>query len=284
MAFPRRSSRTPRSRFTLGLLLLTAITILVVDIPGTGPLDPVRNALAAVFRPIRSAGDAAFRPLSNGWKGAFDYGHLKKERDQLKAKLAEAKSNDARLHQLEVRNAQLEHALGFNADPTPTRSAQVISDPLSNFDHTIEIDRGSADGIRSGMVVITGGVRGAASGGQVLGRIIGTTSHTSTVSLITEPSFAVGVTLANGDRGTAQGQGAGKDLTVDGIANTTKVHRGDVVETSGLDRSAFPKNLVIGTVDSSRSSDTGDSQVLEVKPTADLTSVIVKVVLRVAAG
>ena len=44
MAYSRRSSRNPRSRFTFGLLLLTAVTILVLDLPGTGPLDPIRGA------------------------------------------------------------------------------------------------------------------------------------------------------------------------------------------------------------------------------------------------
>jgi rod shape-determining protein MreC len=237
-----------------------------------------------MFRPIRSAGDAALRPLSNGWKGAFNYGDVKKERDQLKAKLAEAKSQETRIHQLEVRNKELEKLNGFSAKGVPTRAAQVISDPLSNFDHTLEIDVGSSDGIKVGMVVITGGVDGAAAGGQVLGRITDTASHTSTVELITEPSFAVGVTLKNGDRGTAQGTGAGKTLTVDGISKDTHVHKGDTVETSGLDRSAFPKELVVGTVTRVRLSDTGDSKVLDVKPTADLSSVLVKVVEKVAAG
>ncbi|MCB0971302.1 MAG: hypothetical protein KDA97_07270, partial [Acidimicrobiales bacterium] len=70
MAYPRRSPRSPRSRFTLGLLLLTAVSLLVLDLPGTGPLDPVRNALATAFRPVQAAGNAIFEPIGNGWKGA----------------------------------------------------------------------------------------------------------------------------------------------------------------------------------------------------------------------
>ena len=37
-------------------LAMTAVTLLVLDLPGTGPLDPVRGAFAAAFRPIRAGG------------------------------------------------------------------------------------------------------------------------------------------------------------------------------------------------------------------------------------
>ena len=80
MAYNRRSTRSPRSRTTLALLVLTAVTILVLDLPGTGPLDPVRNVLSTAFSPIRAAGNAIFEPLSNGWKGAFGYDDVKADR------------------------------------------------------------------------------------------------------------------------------------------------------------------------------------------------------------
>ena len=97
MAFSRSSSRSPRSRYTLGLLLLTAVTLLVLDLPGTGPLQPVRNALSTVLSPIRSAGDSVFAPISDAWRGAFGYEDVKKENDRLRGKLEDAKGEAAEL-------------------------------------------------------------------------------------------------------------------------------------------------------------------------------------------
>ncbi len=118
MAFPRHSSRSPRSRYTLGLLLLTAVTLLVLDLPGTGPLKPVRNVLAGIFSPIRSAGDAVFAPISNGWKGAFGYDDLKDENDRLKGRIEDQKGDQAELERLRREVADLEKLNGVAAGAT----------------------------------------------------------------------------------------------------------------------------------------------------------------------
>lgn len=284
MPVSRRSSRTPRSRFTLVLLLLTAVTLLALDLPGTGPLDPIRGALGAAFHPIRSAGNAVFRPVANGWKGAFGYSDVKDENARLKDRLARSDSERARIRQLERLNEDLLKQVGLDAGSTPTKSARVTSEPLHSFDRTIEIDRGSDDDVKKGMVVISGGIEGAAAGGQVLGRITRVRSGSSSVMLITDPSFAVGIRLDSDERGTAQGRGRGKDLVVDGIAADAEVAKGDYVETTGLDGSAFPAELQIGRVTKVRKGSSGASKSLEVAPTADLTSVLVKVVLQEASG
>ena len=284
MAFPRRPSRTPRSRYTLALLLLTAVTLLVLDLPGTGPLDPVRSGLAAVFRPVRSAGSTVFRPVTNGWKGAFGYGDVKKENDRLRARLAEDKSQAARVAQLKRELADAQKTAGITAVEARTKTAEVTSGPISSFDHTIEISLGSSDGVKKGMAVIAGGTAADASGGQLLGRIVATTHGSSTVELLTEPSFAVGIRLKDNNLATAQGQGRNKVLVANGIPADSKAKRGDVVDTSGLPESAFPKLLQVGRVARVRRSADGNSKTIEIRPTADLNSVYVKVVLKEASG
>ncbi len=279
MAFPRRSSRTPRSRFTLGLLLLTAVTLLVLDLPGTGPLDPVRSAVGAVFRPIRSAGDVVFRPISNGWKGAFNYGDVKDERDRLRERLAKVKSQEARVRQLEREVAAERKLNKVVVKDAPTKSAAVTSAPLNNFDHTIEIDQGSSDGVHKGMVVVAGGTAKTSAGAALLGRIVHTSSGSATVELMYEPSFAVGIRLPDQGLATAQGRGEGKSLIADGVDEKSTIKRGDVVTTSGLTRSAFPKDLVVGRVTKVSESSSGNSKTIEIRPAVDFNSVYVRVVL-----
>ncbi|HRA34572.1 MAG TPA: rod shape-determining protein MreC [Acidimicrobiales bacterium] len=271
MAFPRRSSSTPRSRATFGLLILTAVSLLVLDLPGTGPLRPIRNVLASAFSPIRSAGDAILEPFSNGWKGAFGYGDLKAENDRLRAELAATAGQDADVERLQDKVRDLERLNGIAVEDLRLLTAEVVSAPLNNFDHSVEIDQGSGDGVKSGMAVVT-------TGNAVFGRINTTTGGRSTVTLVTTADFQVGVRLADGTRAVAQGQGRDRPLLIDSV-EVTRAKVGDWVYTSGVEQSPFPKDLKIGKV---TKVDTipGQGTTLEVEPLADLSSVYVKVVLK----
>jgi len=83
--------RSGRSRFTLLLLLLTALTLLVVDLPGTGPLEPVRNALGSVLSPVRETAVKVFDPVTNAWHGMFGYEDVKEENEALRRQLEQPK-------------------------------------------------------------------------------------------------------------------------------------------------------------------------------------------------
>ncbi len=281
MAYSRRSSRTPRSRFTLALLLLTAVTLLVLDLPGTGPLDPVRNAFGAAFRPFRAAGNAVFEPLSNGWKGAFGYDDLEKENERLKAQLEERKSEEADLARLRQKVADLSQINGVTIEAQKTKVAEVTSGPLSSFEQTVAIDAGSGDGIQKGMAVITGRTNG--SGGAVFGKVVEVRSGSSTVELLTEADVSIGIRTQKGDIGTATGQGQDDPLLIEGIDERT-LATGDLLWTSGIDRSAFPADLYVGRVTKVGKPVDGLPRVVEAEPAADLSSRYVRVVLRDPPG
>ncbi|HWJ64125.1 MAG TPA: rod shape-determining protein MreC [Acidimicrobiales bacterium] len=277
MAYSRRSSRTPRTRFTLALLLLTAVSLLVLDLPGTGPLDPVRNGLSTVFSPLRAAGNAVFEPLSNGWKGAFGYDDLQDENEKLKAQLEERKSEEADVKRLQQKVADLSKINGVTIEQQKTKVAEVVSGPLNSFEQTIQIDAGSSDGVKKGMAVITGRTTG--KGGAVLGRVAEVRSGTSTVELITQVDLTIGVRTQKGDIGTATGQGQGKPLLIENIDEQT-LRKGDFLWTSGIDRTAFPGDLYVGRITKVGKSVDGVPRVVEAEPAADLTSRYVRVVLK----
>ncbi len=277
MAFPRLPTRSPRSRFTLGLLLLTAVTLLVLDLPGTGPLQPVRNVLAGVFRPIRSAGDTVFAPLSNGWKGAFGYDEVKDENDRLRAKLEDAKSDEAELARLAAENEELKKQLRVKIVGVSTQTARVVSAPSSSFDQTLEIDVGSGDGVKDGMAVVSGLTEG--SGGALMGRIDQVRGGRSKVELLIAPDFSVGVRVA-GELGVLRGQGRGQPLLIEEVPAGSEIKKGEFVYSAGIEDSPFPADLKVGTVRSVTQSADGQSQSIEVDPLVDLASVYVKVVLK----
>jgi rod shape-determining protein MreC len=140
----------------------------------------------------------------------------------------------------------------------------VLSGPVSNFQHTIEIDKGSSAGVKVGMPVITGA--------GLVGRVEQVTNGRSVVRLITDPGLDVGVLLEHSrDVGVAHGDGDGRPLKLDrGIDPKTDIDRGEVAYTSGVDRSSFPPDIPVGTVTAVAMAGDQLQQNVELEPLADL--------------
>jgi rod shape-determining protein MreC len=260
------SRRTGRSRFTLLVLVLASITLLTLDFRNTGPVQGLREGAAAVFDPVRDATDGITDPIGDAWNGAFGYGDLEDENERLRRRIdeLEAARIDADVARRENGDLRKEAQLQRTSD-IPTLIAEVVSGPLTSFDATVQINRGSGDGVREGMAVRT-------SAGLV-GRIVRVTGGRSTVRLITDPSSEIAIQLAEqGDRGIAQGSGRGGTLEVQrGIDDQTSVRRGDsVVTTSGALGATLPPSIPVGRVERVGTTDDRTEKTLVIDPVADL--------------
>jgi rod shape-determining protein MreC len=141
----------------------------------------------------------------------------------------------------------------------------VLAGAPSNFALTIDISKGTADGVKVGMPVV--------NGAGLVGRVIQTNAHRSTVQLLTDPDFKVGVKLLpKGPFGTATGNGRGKDLVVDTAieADSKEIpEKGTKLTTSGIDASAFPASIPLGTITATKPAPDGLTLDLVVTPYAD---------------
>lgn len=267
------SRRTGRSRFTLVLLVLASITLLTLDFRGSGPTNGLREVASAVFDPVRSAGGAVARPFANAWDGVAGQDDLEKENEELRKRIDELEGQRidevVALREFEDLKDQLEVR---QRSDIPTVAARITSGPLTSFASTLEIDRGSGDGVRKGMAVVT------AAG--MVGRVVRVTGGRSTIALITDPSFRFGVRLASqGSLGIAEGTGNGGLLRVQGIAKSSGARRGDTVITSGEIDSPFPPGVQVGTVTAVANTEDQTEKVLTVEPVADLESLTYVTVL-----
>jgi rod shape-determining protein MreC len=258
------SRRTGRSRLTLALLVLTSLALLTLDFRNSGIVTGARNTASTVFSPLRGAAETVTEPFSNAWHGVTDYGDLKGENERLQAQLDAARGGAV---QNEDAAKQLAELLAQNdiewVGDIPTVAARVVAGPASNFSRTIEIDKGSRDGFKVGMPVV--------NGAGLVGKLVQVTKDRSTVQLITDPDFAVGVRLVtDGSSGTARGTGEGEPLIVDSqLEDGTEVAKGTALTTSGADQSAFPGSIPVGTVRSTRPGSGGLALDLVVRPLAD---------------
>ena len=258
------SRRTGRSRLTLALLVLTSLAVLTLDFRDSGIVSGARRMATTVFSPLRGVAETASEPFTTAWHGITDYGDLETENERLREQIDDlegsavldedaAEQLDALLDQLDIE---------WVGD-IPTATARVVAGPGSNFSHTIEIDKGSDAGLKEGMPVV--------NGAGLVGKLVQVSANRSTVQLITDPDFAVGVRLVPGDApGTARGTGEGEDLIVDtGLEADAEVEAGTALTTSGADRSAFPASIPVGRVRSTREGGGGLTLDLVVEPLAD---------------
>ena len=122
---------------------------------------------------------------------------------------------------------------------TPMLAARVIGASPDSGSLVVNIDRGSRDGIRRDMGVITPD--------GVVGKILAVYPDISQVLLLGDKESGVGAMLAN-TRTQGPVKGTGEPLlSLDYISNDEKVSAGEAVLTSGQDR-IFPKDLPVGTV------------------------------------
>lgn len=259
--------RRRRRRIRIVALLATALVLVTLDFRGNaGIFGTVRDGVAEVLAPVRAFGGWATSPLRNGWKGITDYDDVIDENARLRDELAQAQQDVLLAGELQRELDALRAETGVNPAPGLRRiTTRVIEAPVSSFERTIELDRGSDDGIELGMPVTTGG--------GLLGRISHVSPSRSRVELITDPDVAVGIRLVrSGDRGTTRGEGPGRPILVDLIALDTPVTPGESVVTSGLQGSPYPEGLLVGTVTAARPEPIADRQAVEVAPVASADS------------
>ena len=255
-----------RSRLRLFLLVLTAIVLITLDSRSeNGPLTAARNVVLDVLGPVRTLGGWLFSPVGNAWQGITSYDDLEAENADLRAQLAEAESSILQVGEIERDRQDLLALLGARdtVSNIPRVTARVIDAPLSNFERTIELDRGSRDGVQRGMPVETGA--------GLIGRVVQVSTTRSRVELLTDPNFDVGVRMVrSADDGVASGRGRGEDLEVSFVELETVVIPGETVVTSGFQGSTFPEGLLVGTVVDVEPNAVQGTNRVTVRPAAEL--------------
>ncbi len=150
-------------------------------------------------------------------------------------------------------------------------AAAVIARDISPFMHYVIIDRGSDDGLRKGMPVVT--QQG------LVGDIAAVTAGAARVQLINDPSSSINVILQQtGVEAVLNGQLTG-EIELDMISQNANVQPGDLVMTSGLGGN-YPANLVIGQVVTVRSEASALFQSASVQPAVDYSQLDIVLVIK----
>ncbi|MGH9107181.1 MAG: rod shape-determining protein MreC [Acidimicrobiales bacterium] len=264
MAAPRR----PRGRFLLLVLVLVAVTLVTLSTrdDNGGAFARARSYARVVARPFQSGAHSVLQPVGDFINGALNYRSLENENAHLRQQLV---SDQAAAVRAQVDEEQAEALLAQEhldiLRHVRSVAAQVIDLGSSNFEQSIEINRGSAYGVAVGQPVV--------SAGGLVGQVTGVSSHLATVTLMDDPSFTVGVRdVRSGVVGAAVGEGQGNSLAVVDVNVGDQVKKGDPLVTSGLSLEHFPAGVPVGRV-ALESSQPGVLQLtISMKPLADLVN------------
>jgi len=263
------SPRHGRSRLTIVVLVLFSITVLTLDFRDVGVVRDARHAAGSALTPLQGAANHVATPFQNTWNGIFGYEDLAAENETLRARVDELEGDIARNEDAAIQLSELLDQVDIPwVGSVNTATARVIQRPVTSFSHVVVIDKGSSSGITAGMPVVTGA--------GLIGRVVDVTSDRASVQLVTDPEFRVGVRLVSSQRlGTAQGQGASRDLRIDTGIETSEpdadIDDGEIITTSGIDdRSSFPASIPVGEVARVGEANGGLTVEVFAEPVADL--------------
>jgi rod shape-determining protein MreC len=267
-----------RRRAVLAVLVILSLFLLTAYFgeSSSGGLHAVQRGAMEVLAPIQEGANRALKPFRDlfGWFG--DTLDAKDERDELKAERDALRREVA---QLEVEKSELEQLRGLEEQNTegglgnlePVR-ARVIARSPSSWYQTVQINKGSSDGVEVDQPVV--------NGEGLVGKVKSVSDGNAVVMLLTDQDFGVSArTVRSGEPGSVgPAVGAPGDLRFELVPNAKEVERGEMIITAGTTtstrasalRSLYPKGILIGKVKRIETGEGELDRVIHVAPVANL--------------
>jgi rod shape-determining protein MreC len=263
--------RTRSTRLLLiGLLLTSLMTITIDSRSGDrGPLAALGRIGLSIVTPLQEGVSAVVRPIGSFFSNVFRAGSLRAENDALQSTIDRLRAQLQEVAQLErdrdelLRLVELQEAIGVEGF-----GARVVAEGPSNYEWTVIVDKGSADGVYEDMPVI--------SGSGLVGRVVQVVPSASTVRLITDPDSFVTGRLESGELFQLQGN-RDEDLRASLVDAEVDVQPGEQVVTSGYhlgdgtEAGVFPAGIPIGEVSVVENDPANLERVVSVRPYVDFT-------------
>jgi len=243
-------------RLVFVVLIIASLALLTVSFreSDSGPVHAVRQAGASLLSPLQSWGARIAEPFQDGYEWMRTLWSAHERADQLEEELQVLQGEAIKLKEQAEENQRLKSLLdlrdkGTFPEGTDFEVARVTGKSPTRWQAWIQIDKGSADGVRVDQPVVgaTPMAGESLAGKGLVGKVISVTSHTAQVLLITDSESSVAAKI-QGSRaeGIVEGSVAGR-LVMDYVDRDITVDPKLVVVTSGYG-GIYPPAIPIGIV------------------------------------
>ena len=252
----------PRLWQTIVLFVVVGGVILLAL---SGYLSPVMKVALSPFISAQSWLSNRYMAFVEFLTVPRDVASLRQRNVELENQVSQLQTQLIQLQQ-QLREAQVLYALLDFARARPENeyiAAAVIGRDPNPFLQYVIINKGSDDGIRHGMPVVT--QQG------LVGRIDAVTAGASRVQLIIDVNSTVNVRLQSSQANSLLSGSLTGDLNLQMIPQDVVVQPGEVVLTSGLGGN-YPPDVLVGQIVTVRKSETDLFQTASVQPAVNFSS------------
>jgi rod shape-determining protein MreC len=240
-------TRFKNALFLIAVLLAQAIALAMqvrapadAGEPDGRSVRLIRMWATATVTPFERASHAIGWGVHHGWSNYIDLRHVRQQNQDLQQQLTRVRIEEAAIAEDALQGRRLQNLLAFREKYVgSTVAAQVIGASGSDQTRVLTIDKGSNDGLRPDMAVITPD--------GIVGKLRDVFPTTAQVLEIDDQTSGAGVILASTRirailRGSLGGRAQIRNLTAD-----SRIKPGEQVLTSGGDQ-VYPRGLPVGTI------------------------------------
>lgn len=227
-----------------------------------GYLNPIISLVTQPFISTQRWFSTRYTAIVQLINAPQDTEELRSQNIALENEVSRLQSQIIDLEQQLAEKQILEELLGFAQASTQNSyvGSMVIGRDPNPFLHYIIIDKGTDDGLRKDMPVITQA--------GLVGRVDAVIANAARVQLISDPNSVVNVTIQNQKINAQLNGSLTGEINLEMIPQDIVIQPGDVVLTSGLGGS-FPANILIGQIISVRKLENDLFQSATVQPVVD---------------
>lgn len=204
----------------------------------TGPLRSIFVPIALPFERLLAPVGAKISSIRSLF---VSVGDLKKENEYLYHENVRLVAENVRLADVQKENESLRRQLELlPRDSFRLIASDVVGQDAMNLGSWMLIDKGSDDGVRTGMAVIV-------DQGVLVGKVGEVLAHSARVVLLTSPDSVINSQdVQSGAKGVVRGR-HGLGLLLDMVVQTETLKTGDDVATSGLGGD-IPQGFLVGKI------------------------------------
>ena len=239
-----------RNALVLIAVLLAQTILLAVQVRDLrGPSQPdgrkvtlLRSWVVNSVTPFERVSAFFGRGVRGSWNNYIDLRHTRQQNADLQKEVARLRLEQAAFAEDALQGRRLQALLEFRQQYiTSTVAAQVIGTSGVDQSHVLYIDKGSADGLKPDMPVITPD--------GIVGKLRDVFAHTAQVLEIDDPASGAGVILATTRIRAIIRGGPDGTVQIGNLGSDSRIKPGEQVLTSGGDQ-VFPRGLKVGTIES----------------------------------